>query len=45
MTNDTAFVLIIFGGMNLFAAVVTIYDWLAQRQQRREREREQRRSA
>lgn len=34
---------IIFGGMILFATVITLYDLLAERQHRRERER--RRSA
>lgn len=40
MTDDVLFVLIIFGGMNLFAAMVVVYDLLAERQQRRERERD-----
>lgn len=41
----TAFFVIIFGGMILFATAVGVYDLLAKRQHRREREREQRRSA
>ena len=36
---------IIFGGMIFFATIVVVYDLLAERQHRREREREQRRSA
>lgn len=40
MSDDLAFVLIIFGGMVLFATVIGIYDLLAERQHRRERERD-----
>lgn len=39
MTNELAFLLIIFGGMALFATVVGVYDLLAERQHRHERER------
>ena len=44
MTDEMAWLVITFGGMNLFAGAVAIYDWLARRQHRREREG-QRRSA
>ena len=43
MTDQEINLLIIFGGMMLFATVVGVYDWLARRQHRRQRE--QRRSA
>jgi hypothetical protein len=39
-----AWLLITFGGILLFAASVSVYDWLARRQHRRQRE-QQRRSA
>jgi hypothetical protein len=35
-------VLTFFGGMLLFAAAVSIYDWLARRQHRRQREQQRR---
>ncbi len=39
MTDQELNLLIIFGGMVLFATIVGVYDLLAQRQHRRERER------
>lgn len=44
MSDDMVGFFIILGGMVLFATVVGIYDLLAERQHRRQRER-QRRSA
>jgi hypothetical protein len=44
VTDQTLGLLIIFGGMILFATVVGIYDLLARRQHRRQRD-QQRRSA
>ena len=45
MTNDLKWFLALYGPIAVFAALITLYDWLAQRQHRRQREREQRRSA
>jgi len=39
VTDQELNLLIIFGGMVLFATIVGVYDLLAQRQHRRERER------
>jgi hypothetical protein len=39
VTDQEINLVIIFGGMVLFATVVGVYDLLAQRQHRRERER------
>jgi hypothetical protein len=39
MTDQTLSLLIIFGGMMLFATIIGVYDLLAERQHRRERER------
>jgi len=44
VTDQEINLFIIFGGMLLFATIVGVYDLLAERQHRRERER-QRRSA
>jgi len=44
VTDREINLLLIFGGMLLFATIVGIYDWLAERQHRRRREH-QRRSA
>jgi hypothetical protein len=44
VTDREINLLIIFGGMLLFATVAGIYDWLAERQHRRRHE-QQRRSA
>ena len=39
MSDDVIFVAIIFGGMSLFAIAMLLYDLLAQRHHRRDRER------
>ncbi len=39
MSDDTLFVFVIFGGISLFAIAMVVYDLLAERQHRRERER------
>lgn len=44
MTDQEINLLIIFGGMLLFATGVTLYDLLARRQHRRKREQQRRSS-
>jgi hypothetical protein len=44
VTDQELNLLIIFGGVLIFATGVTLYDWAARRQQRRKRQH-QRRSA
>jgi hypothetical protein len=45
MSQNEINVLIIFGGMGLFAIVLAIWAYFDQRYDRRERERQQRKSA
>ena len=45
MNDDELFLLVLFGGPLLFTMIIVIYDFLAERQHRRAREQEHRRSA